>query len=180
MQNRYVGDIGDYVKLAILRALSPGYHVGVAWWLFPDEGHNKDGRHIGYLDRPDHWRQFDPDLFDTLAKVVSSGQRDVRALEAANILPGAIFASDTKPVGKSIADRPHQRRLWFATVEQTLAGADFVFVDPDNGLEPYGLQARLGQGWREHHAHRATGTGTTRTLPDRLSSSDPPCRWASW
>ena len=61
MQNRYVGDIGDYLKLGILRALSPGYHLGVAWWLFPDEAHNRDGRHIGYLDRPDSWRHFDPD-----------------------------------------------------------------------------------------------------------------------
>ena len=49
MQNRYVGDIGDYLKLGILRALSPGYHLGVAWWLFPDEAHNRDGRHIGYM-----------------------------------------------------------------------------------------------------------------------------------
>jgi hypothetical protein len=52
VQNRYVGDIGDYLKLGILRALSPGYHLGVAWWLFPDEGHNGDGRHISYLSRP--------------------------------------------------------------------------------------------------------------------------------
>jgi hypothetical protein len=40
MQNRYVEDIGDYVKLAILRALSSRPSVrrlGVAWWLFPDE-----------------------------------------------------------------------------------------------------------------------------------------------
>lgn len=34
MQNRYVGDIGDYLKLGILRTLSPGYHLGVACWLF--------------------------------------------------------------------------------------------------------------------------------------------------
>ena len=38
MQNRYTGDIGDYVKLSILRALSPGYRLGVAWcevvWFF--------------------------------------------------------------------------------------------------------------------------------------------------
>jgi len=39
MQNRYVGDIGDLLKLGILRALSPGYRLGVAWWLFPDERH---------------------------------------------------------------------------------------------------------------------------------------------
>lgn len=43
MQNRYVGDIGDYVKLAILRALLPGRRLGVAWWLYPDERHNRDG-----------------------------------------------------------------------------------------------------------------------------------------
>ena len=43
MQNRYVGDIGDYLKLGILRALSPGYRLGVAWWLFPDEAHNGMG-----------------------------------------------------------------------------------------------------------------------------------------
>ena len=52
MQNRYVGDIGDYLKLGILRALSPKYRLGVAWWIYPDETHNADGQHIGYLDRP--------------------------------------------------------------------------------------------------------------------------------
>jgi hypothetical protein len=29
MQNRFVGDIGDYLKLSILRTLSPGYRLGV-------------------------------------------------------------------------------------------------------------------------------------------------------
>jgi len=53
MQDRYVGDIGDYLKLSILRTLSPGYRLGVAWWLFPDEAHNGDGRHVDYLNRPD-------------------------------------------------------------------------------------------------------------------------------
>ena len=70
MQNRYVGDIGDYLKLGILRALSPGFHLGIAWWLFPDESHNRDGRHISYLSHPDQWRHFDPDLFDTLREIV--------------------------------------------------------------------------------------------------------------
>jgi hypothetical protein len=108
MQNRYVGDIGDYLKLGILRALSPGYHVGIAWWLYPDETHNRDGRHIDYLNRPERWRHFDPDLFDALAKVVSSGQRDVQALEAANLLPGAIFASEVIPVERRVSERPQR------------------------------------------------------------------------
>ena len=109
-QNRYVGDIGDYLKLGILRALSPGYRLGVAWWLFPDEVHNGDGRHIGYLNRPEQWRHFDPDLFDILVGVVSSGQRNVRALEASNILPGAIFADAVIPSGLGGCFRSTVRR----------------------------------------------------------------------
>ena len=45
--HRYVGDIGDYLKFGLLRALSPGHRLGVASWLYPDENHNRDGRHIG-------------------------------------------------------------------------------------------------------------------------------------
>src|SRR5580658_1058799 len=100
MQNRYVGDIGDYLKLGILRALSPGHLLGVAWWLFPGTGDNNDGKHIGYLSRPDLWRHCDPKLFDALGEIVSSGQRDVQALEASNILAGTIFASDVIPQRK--------------------------------------------------------------------------------
>jgi hypothetical protein len=132
MQNRYVGDIGDYLKLGILRALSPGHLLGVAWWLFPGKGDNNDGKHIGYLSRPDLWRYFDPPLFDALGEIVASGRRDIRALEGANIVPSTIFASDLIP------QRKQAREEWFASVQSTLEGADLVFVDPDNGLEPDG------------------------------------------
>ena len=100
MQNRYVGDIGDYLKLGILRALSPRHRLGVAWWLYTDESHNRDGGHIGYLQRPEQWRHFNSGLFDALAGIVATKQRHVRALEAANILPDAIFAS-LEPTGYS-------------------------------------------------------------------------------
>ena len=138
MQNRYVGDIGDFVKLSILRTLSPGYRLGVAWWLFPDETHNRDGRHVSYLDQPEHWRHLDPNLFDALAMIVASQRRDVRALEAPDILPGAIFASEVMPVGGPVADRPRERRQWFTRVQATWDDANMVFLDPDNGLEPAG------------------------------------------
>ena len=137
MQNRYVGDIGDYLKLGILRALSPGYRLGVAWWLFPDEAHNGDGRHIGYLNHPEQWRHFDPDLFDILVDVVSSGQRNLRALEASDILPGAIFAArSSHPMGRSLSGAG--RHEWFVRMKDSLTEADLLFVDPDNGLEPAG------------------------------------------
>ena len=45
MQNRYTGDIGDYSKLGLLRALqSAGFSIGLNWYLTPDETHNKIGR----------------------------------------------------------------------------------------------------------------------------------------
>jgi hypothetical protein len=138
MQNRYVGDIGTFLKLGILRKLMPGYRLGVAWWLYPDESHNEDARHFSYLQQPDLWWRFDPPLFDTLEQIVKSGQRNVRALETANILPGAVFASETIPVGKTIAGRLDLRRQWFETVQRTLDGTDLVFADPNNGLEPVG------------------------------------------
>ena len=42
MQDRYVGDIGDYAKYSLLRALSRGRKLAVSWYLFPDED-NGDG-----------------------------------------------------------------------------------------------------------------------------------------
>jgi hypothetical protein len=142
MQNRYTGDIGDFLKLGILRRLSPGYRLGVAWWLYPDEAHNEDGRHFGYLQNPDQWWHFDLQLFDALEEIVASGQREVRALETANLLPGAIFASDVIPVARTTAERPRMRRQWFETVQRTLEEADLVFVDPDNGFAPEGYRNR--------------------------------------
>jgi hypothetical protein len=60
MQDRYAGDIGDFVKLGLLRAISPGYALGLAWYHVPDEGHNDDGRHIGYTAQPETYSALDP------------------------------------------------------------------------------------------------------------------------
>ena len=140
MQNRYVGDIGDYLKLGILRALSPGYRIGIAWWLYPDESHNRDGRHIGYLHRPEQWRHFDPNLFDCspgsypLARgtfghwkrLTSSQEQSIRRRDG--------------PIGGPLAQRSAGARRWFGRMKSSLAEADLVFVDPDNGLEPAGYR----------------------------------------
>ncbi len=139
MQHRYVGDIGDFVKLAILRAVYPAGNLGVAWWLFPDECHNGDGRHTTYLQQPERWRALDPVLFDTLGQVVAEGERNVHALQDARLLTGAQFADEVLPVGGSPADRRNSRVAWFERVQAKLAASEVVFVDPDNGLETAGF-----------------------------------------
>ena len=146
MQDRYVGDIGDYVKLAILRALSPGKRLGVAWWLFPDSGSAGDGRHISYLSDPIRWQHFDPDLYDALKQVVKSGRRAITALEDANLLPGAVYFSEEIPSGATPYETRARREEWFARCQAQLADCDLVFLDPDNGLEPkaFSLGAKNG------------------------------------
>ncbi len=137
MQNRYVADIGDYVKLAILRRLAFGRRLGVAWWLFPDEHHNTDGAHREYLGRQNEWKHFDPDLFEALLNIENEKKWDVGALEEAAVLPNAVFASDPVPSGA----RP--RSVWLTGIKTKLKDCNLVFLDPDNGIAPERL--KLGQ-----------------------------------
>ena len=86
MQNRYTGDIGDFGKLGLLRALqASSLTVGVNWYLVPDENHNSDGRHVQYLEYAENC-QLDEPLWLELRHIVKSGQREVSALENDNSL----------------------------------------------------------------------------------------------
>jgi hypothetical protein len=141
MQNRYVGDIGDFVKFGLLRALSPEYKLGVVWYLVPDEAHNGDGRHIGYLEdgkRRDgkRWRWLDPDLFDSLHRIVNDGERSVVALERENLVPNCQFVSEPLPLPKRFSERHDARVKWLKRAKKKIAGCKLVFLDPDNGLQP--------------------------------------------
>lgn len=136
MQDRYVGDIGDYVKLALLRALKPGYRLGVGWWLHPDETHNRDGRHIGYLDSPGEWRSIDSQVFDSLGDVVRSGARRVEALEASGLLDKTVFHRVALPTAGKGAPLATARQKWLADMKAATDTCDLLFLDPDNGLEP--------------------------------------------
>ena len=145
MQNRYVADIGDYVKLAILRTLAPGRSLGVVWWLFPDEHHNADGSHREYLKKPNEWKDFDRKLFDALLKIEEGKQRDVHALEKAANIPDAVFVSDLIPCeARPFSRRPEARSQWLEGVKAKLKDCNLVFLDPDNGI----ASERLKLTWR--------------------------------
>jgi hypothetical protein len=134
MQDRYAGDVGDFMKLGLLRALASqtGLELGVNWYLAPEESHNADGKHVAYLEasHPQHaaLRRSDADLLDRLAAVVA-GERSVAALEASGALPaGSITFS--RRLGDGAFDRPG----WHSEALQRLAPAEVVFADPDNGI----------------------------------------------
>ncbi len=143
MQNRYTGDIGDYSKLGLLRALqSAGFSIGLNWYLTPDETHNSDGRHVDYL-KQEKYRACDPGLWLGLKAIVDGDNREVRYMENDDILQATFFSdcldfSDDDVSGKRKckpkAERTALRGDWFRRSLARLAGKDIVCVDPDNGL----------------------------------------------
>ena len=142
MQNRYVGDIGDYAKYSLLRTLAHDCNLGISWYLFPDEN-SGDGGHVGYLLRPDKWRQPDPKTFGPLRKMMGDffhkeQVRGVAAIEESGLLPDAttFWGGLTVCQGcKSGLELAKWRRAWFQDSLKTLKGCDIVFADPDNGLK---------------------------------------------
>jgi len=138
MQDRYTGDIGDFVKYALLRHLARDKRLGIAWYMYPDEA-NGDGRHTTYLSDLGKWRHLDPDLFDELRLIVDPEHkhkpREVRSIEQSPLFQDVTFSSERlDPNGLAPNEKSYWRAEWFERVMRDLADCDIVFADPDNGL----------------------------------------------
>src|SRR5512146_2506009 len=156
MQNRYAGDVGDFAKYGLLRALArPGergaLRLGVVWHLVPDERHNSDGKHVAYLG-PRHGARFrpcDPPLFDAMAALVAAGRRSVAEVLRSRVLGGGL-ASWHEPLAwpprSRQREREERRAAWHAGALAATADSELVCFDPDNGLDvaSTGRYARLG------------------------------------
>ena len=136
VQNQYVGDIGDYAKFSLLRALLGDHKLGVSWYLFPDEGTN-DGKHVGYLEDPKKWQRFDERTFKILGGIVKSCRRNVSAIEQSCLFPrGTVFwNSELNFEGSTRSCQAKWRTAWFEQSMECLRDCDLVFADPDNGLK---------------------------------------------
>jgi len=131
MKNQYFGDVNDYRKYGLLRLLTGRGEMSAAvcWMLTPDDGRT-DGKFIEYLEQPETWRRYDPDLFDRLRKlVVLRGVRDISLAGEAGILPSARFYVRT------LRDDRQSRPRYFEVFWSVAEGCDLIFFDPDNGLE---------------------------------------------
>jgi hypothetical protein len=140
MKNQYVGDIGDYSKFGVLRALlGAGFSLGINWYLTPDDG-NSDGGHIEFLEKP--CDTSDNELYDTLKKIVSEGRRFVCELEKSGLLKDTLFYNEVL----TCEDRFLFRTNWHRQAIDKLKGMDCVFLDPDNGLEIKSVNPNAGNG----------------------------------
>lgn len=97
--------------------------------LTPEDGRT-DGNKLSYLQQPDGFRHFDPELFDILAH--AAGEQDRRRLqvvEDSGAIPQATYFNELLP------DDISGRRTFMERCAAALGQTDLVFFDPDNGLE---------------------------------------------
>jgi hypothetical protein len=132
VKNQYFGDVNDYVKYGLLRfiAADSGLKAMLCWMLTPDDDRG-DGGKLQYLREPGRWRHHDPELFDALQgmSLARMDRRSISLIEQTNLLPRTSFFSEI------LADDAFARRGYFDGLWRNAAGADFIFFDPDNGME---------------------------------------------
>lgn len=158
MQNRYVGDVGDFGKFGLLRRLSgvndsspnPYLRIGLVWHLHHDEKHtaasrtriSADGRHISYLRRTPRddrsfYRDCDPNLWEGMRDLVYRDGRCVHCAQNGHLLPGdTLYFADQLTYFDSLP-RPLKvqlRNAWLRGALRATEGADIVMFDPDNGI----------------------------------------------
>jgi hypothetical protein len=158
VQDRYVGDVGDFGKYGLLRALcavEPTWgtrtydlSLGVVWYLVPEEEGTADGGHVGWVNQAtttiQRYMPCDPDLYYALLRMLRDDDRSVRAVRERGVLPeGTVFYearlsfAGTAGIGRAATERRlERRRAWAWDALAATRGCDVVFADPDNGLEP--------------------------------------------
>ncbi len=131
MKDQYFGDVNDYRKYGLLRAILAGAKVrlGICWMLTAPDS-RRDGRHLGYLSKPKKFRPFDSELFDWLSEAMRKyPDRRVARIETAGLLGDTVYYPEL------LADGHHHRNAWFAECRRQFGRCDLVFFHPDNELE---------------------------------------------
>jgi hypothetical protein len=131
LKHQYFGDVNDYRKYGLLRALSvaSGLPIGVCWLLTTND-QKRDGESRRYLSNPDGWRDHDARLYDELCRLLATGvDRSILHAEAWGLVPRARYFPAL--LGDSRVDR----EAYFARAWGYLADQPLIFFDPDIGLE---------------------------------------------
>ena len=151
MQDRYVGDIGDFANNGLLRWLTGmtpqdnkgKLSLGVVQYAHFNEPSN--GGHIGYLSRtPENKREFqncDTQLYCALKDLVFKDKRTIRKaqqmFEQRGILPPDTLYYDKELPDcseRSLEKRKETRNDWLKSAFNATREAKIVFFNPDNGI----------------------------------------------
>ena len=145
MQDKFVGDIGDFGKYGLLRALvgegpqdEPRCCLGVVWYMWEDSDLLYDAK-LAYLSQPDEFRRCDKNLFDVLGRMVHDRRRTVEEVRKSEILgrdgTDVVFFAEPVPNRRTRGD-------WLLRALKKTEKAQIVFLDPDKGLPTREREAR--------------------------------------
>jgi len=139
MQDRQIGGIGDFGKLALLRHLMKDRRLSVCWYLTAGWKDGKDSkRHFDFLNRPNEYRHLAPEVFDALLQLDGgwgASTDRLTKLHMSRILGNAVFLRQEVPI------RAPSRRQWLEVLVESVRGTNLVFLDPDYGIEGKRLTA---------------------------------------
>lgn len=127
MKDQYFGDFGDYQKISLLEKLNKsGLKIITYWMKTPDDG-GTDGKHITYLNKPNIWRVYEPEIFDFLANKINSSHRHLSHIEKCKYCKGILF------INENIENVKVREKVLEEICSNKIA--DLVFFDPNNGIE---------------------------------------------
>jgi hypothetical protein len=138
MKEQYVGDIGDFGKVLILKHLAGhGFKIGVNWVLTPNDN-GADGKHRDYVA----YRGVnclcccDEIVFEQIISFAKKKKEERRIEDLENLIQG--FSPDVifypKPKIYFINGPERRKHDKEAFGELTPGLVDVVFFDPDNGI----------------------------------------------
>ena len=149
MQNKYVGDIGDFANNGLLRwlcyrgrgpLLEPILRLGVVWYRndLAENQNNDGGNRRDYLQNTPgnllRFRQCDPDLYNAMQWL--NGNRRISAIRQSAILPCAFHFEQ----GLNFADNDEQprrnegRQRWLEDALEETKESRIVFINPDKSI----------------------------------------------
>ena len=146
MQNKYVGDIGDFGKSCLLRTLQGGdLQLAIVWYLNVNDEQNSDGNLTKY-PLNENLKFTDPlqqELRGKLQTLINNGERTVQAVRKSEIFPqntvfqNTVFIEEPVPSKDCVLKlREEKRDEWCRRSSEQVekSDSDLVFLDPDNGL----------------------------------------------
>lgn len=121
MKDQYICDIGDYGKYGLLRELERnGFRIGVNWYYTADDV----TEYLNGSGFPDKELQ---QVLNHIAKEHTN--RRISHIEQSNLFNNALFFNNPLVTGSD------KRAEWHKNALATLKECDFVYLDPDTGLE---------------------------------------------
>ena len=133
MQDKYVGDIGDFSKFILLKKVFDDEKIGLNWYLYRGYENNNDGIYTNYHYDADYG------ISDILNALACNNERNINSLEKEmkKVFTDIRYFNEPVESEECEIDRADYRQKWFDRFLEQFKEENrtVVFLDPDNGIE---------------------------------------------